>query len=48
MIGTFVGDAKKPFEAEFSKQLKNIPEAEKLLESLVSASYTVSNIEVKP
>jgi len=47
VIGTFVGDAKKPFEAEFSKQLKNAEEAEKLLESLLSASYTISSIEVK-
>lgn len=48
VVGTFVGDAQKPFDAELNKQLKHEKEVEQVLEELKSASYTISSIEVKP
>jgi DNA topoisomerase-1 len=48
VVGTFIGDAKKPFEAEFEKQLKSPPEVEKLLEILKTSAFSISKIEVKP
>lgn len=48
VVGTFVGNENKPFDAEYNKQLKEEKDVEKLLEVLKSASYTVSSIEVKP
>lgn len=48
VVGTFIGDAKKPFDAELNKQLKTEKEVEKLFEELRSASYSISSIEVKP
>lgn len=48
VIGNFVGDAKKDFKAELSKELPNAQDAQKFLESCKDATYTISNIEVKP
>ena len=48
VVGTFIGDAKKPFEAELDKQLKNEKELKELLESLKDADFSISSIEVKP
>lgn len=47
-IGNFVGDAKKEFKADLSKDLPNIDEAKKFLESCKDAKYTIANVEVKP
>lgn len=48
VVANFVGDAKKPFDAELNKQLKTAKEVEKLFEDLKSASFSIANIEVKP
>ena len=48
VIGNFIGDAKKDFKAELSKELPNAQDAQKFLESCKDATYTISNIEVKP
>jgi len=48
VIGNFVGDAKKEFKAELSKDLTTADEAKKFLESCKDAKYTIENIEVKP
>jgi DNA topoisomerase-1 len=48
VVGTFIGDAKKPFEAELDKSLKTEKDVETLLETLKTADYNVSKIEVKP
>jgi DNA topoisomerase-1 len=48
VIGNFIGDAKKDFKAELSKELPNAQDAQKFLESCKDAVYTISNIEVKP
>ncbi len=48
VIGSFVGDAKKEFKAELSKDLATADEAKKFLESCKDAKYTIENIEVKP
>ena len=48
VIGNFVGDAKKEFKAELSKDLANEEETKKFLESCKDAKYMVENIEVKP
>ena len=47
-IGSFVGDAKKEFKAELSKDLPTADEAKKFLESCKDAKYTIENVEVKP
>ncbi|MCX6823506.1 MAG: type I DNA topoisomerase [candidate division SR1 bacterium] len=48
VIGNFVGDAKKEFKAELNKDLINVDEAKKFLESCKDAKYTIENVEVKP
>ena len=48
VIGNFVGDAKKDFKAELSKELPNVNDAQTFLDSCKDATYTVKNIEVKP
>ncbi len=48
VIGNFVGDAKKEFKAELNKDLTNVDEAKKFLESCKDAKYTIENVEVKP
>jgi len=48
VIGSFVGDAKKEFKAELSKDLPTADEARKFLESCKDAKYTIENVEVKP
>ena len=48
VIGSFVGDAKKEFKAELSKDLATADEAKKFLESCKDAKYMIENIEVKP
>lgn len=48
VIGNFVGEAKKEFKAELSKDLPSIDEAKKFLESCKDARYTIENVEVKP
>ncbi len=48
VVGNFVGDAKKEFKAELSKDLSNEEEVKKFLESCKDATYTIANIEVKP
>ena len=48
VIGNFVGDAKKDFKAELSKELPNAQDAQKFLETCKDAVYTISNVEVKP
>ena len=48
MTATFIGDAKKPFDAELTKSLKTAKEVEKLFEDLKSALFSIDNIEVKP
>jgi len=48
VIGNFVGDAKKEFKAELSKDLPSADEAKKFLESCKDAKYTIENVEVKP
>lgn len=48
VIGSFVGDAKKEFKAELSKDLPSADDARKFLESCKDAKYTIENVEVKP
>ncbi len=48
VIWSFVGDAKKEFKAELSKDLPTADEAKKFLESCKDAKYTIENVEVKP
>lgn len=48
VIGNFVGDAKKEFKAELSKDLANEDETKKFLDSCKDAQYKVESIEVKP
>jgi DNA topoisomerase-1 len=48
VVGTFIGDAKKPFEAELEKSLNDEKDVEQLLQQLKNADFSVSNIEVKP
>jgi DNA topoisomerase I len=48
VIGNFVGDAKKKFKAELSKDLRNEEETKKFLESCKDAKYMVESVEVKP
>ena len=48
VIGSFVGDAKKEFKAELSKELPSADEAKKFLESCKDAKYTIESVEVKP
>ncbi len=48
VIWSFVGDAKKEFKAELSKDLPGIEEAKTFLESCKDAKYTIENVEVKP
>jgi len=48
VIGNFIGDAKKDFKAELNKELSDADEAQKFLESCTDATYTISDIEVKP
>ncbi|MFA7298496.1 MAG: type I DNA topoisomerase [Candidatus Absconditabacterales bacterium] len=48
VIGNFVGNAKKEFKAELSKELPTTDEAKKFLESCKDAKYTIENVEVKP
>lgn len=48
VIWSFVGDAKKEFKAELSKDLPTADEAKKFLESCKDAKYTIESVEVKP
>lgn len=48
VIGNFIGDARKEFKAELSKDLKDDVEAKNFLESCKDANYHISDIEVKP
>jgi DNA topoisomerase-1 len=48
VVGMFIGDAKKPFEAELDTTLKKEKDAEKLLETLKTSAFSISAIEVKP
>ena len=48
VIWSFVGDAKKEFKAELSKDLPTADEARKFLESCKDATYTIESVEVKP
>lgn len=48
IIWNFVGDAKKEFKAELSKDLPTADEAKKFLESCKDAKYMIENVEVKP
>ena len=48
VIGNFIGDAKKDFKAELSKDLTNADEAQKFLETCKNAIYTITDIDVKP
>jgi DNA topoisomerase-1 len=48
VVGTFIGDAKKPFEAELDTSLQTEKDVETLLETLKTADFAISNIEVKP
>ena len=48
VIGDFIGDAKKDFKAELSKDPKDQEEAEKFLQHAKEATYKVESIEVKP
>ncbi|MCX6825633.1 MAG: type I DNA topoisomerase [candidate division SR1 bacterium] len=48
VIGNFVGDVKKEFKAELSKDLPSADEAKKFLESCKDAKYTIESVEVKP
>ena len=45
VIGSFVGDAKKEFKAELSKDLPTGEDAKKFLESCKDAKYTIENVE---
>ena len=48
VIGNFIGNAKQAFKAELSKDLKDEAEANAFLNHVKDATYTVSDIEVKP
>lgn len=48
VIWNFVGDAKKQFKAELSKDLPTADEAKNFLESCKDATYTIENVEIKP
>ena len=48
VVGNFVGDAKKEFKAELSKDLATTEDAQKFLQSCKDAKYTIENIDVKP
>lgn len=48
VTGTFVGDEKKPFDAELSKKIKDQEKAHKLLEDLKDATFEIESIETKP
>ena len=48
VIGNFIGNAKKEFKAELSKDLATADEAKKFLESCKDAQYTIETVEVKP
>ncbi|GHW02502.1 DNA topoisomerase 1 [candidate division SR1 bacterium] len=48
IVGTFVGDAKKAFDAEYNKSIKKPEDVEKLFETLKNSAFSVSSIEVKP
>jgi DNA topoisomerase I len=48
VIWSFVGDEKKEFKAELSKDLPTVDDAKKFLESCKDATYTIENVEVKP
>lgn len=48
VVGNFVGDAKKEFKADLSKDLPTVDDAQTFLESCKDAVYTIEDIEVKP
>jgi len=48
VIWSFVGDAKKEFKAELSKDLTTADEAKTFLEWCKDAKYMIENVEVKP
>lgn len=48
VVGTFIWDAKKAFEAEYNKSLKKPEDVEKLFETLKNSAFSISSIEVKP
>ena len=48
VIGNFVGDAKKEFKAELSKDLATADDAKTFLESCKDAKYMIESVEVKP
>jgi len=48
VVGNFVGDEKKDFKADLSKELPSADEAKKFLESCKDAKYTIKDVEVKP
>jgi len=48
VIWSFIGNEKKEFKAELSKDLATSEDAKQLLESCKDAKYTIENVEVKP
>ncbi len=48
VVGNFVGDEKKEFKAELSKELSTADETKEFLESCKDAKYTIKDVEVKP
>lgn len=48
VVWDFIGDAKKDFKTELSKDPKDKDEAEKFLQHAKDASYKVEKVEVKP
>jgi DNA topoisomerase-1 len=48
VMGTFIGEANKPFEAELDTTIKQAEDVETLLKRLLGAEYAIKSIEVKP
>ncbi|MCF7834837.1 type I DNA topoisomerase [Candidatus Gracilibacteria bacterium] len=48
VIGNFIGDEKKEFKAELSKDIKDTQETEKFLNDISNSNFQISKIEVKP
>ncbi|MFA5748072.1 MAG: type I DNA topoisomerase [Candidatus Absconditabacterales bacterium] len=48
VIGNFIGNARKEFKAELSKDLKDKDESENFLNEAKDSEFTISKIEVKP
>lgn len=48
VTANFIGDAKKEFSAELNKKIKEEAKAQKFLEEIKDAEFTISDVATKP